>query len=132
MDINRNLSMDFDDDVNNQRDDDDVGGEVNVIAVRLDAFASALIEIESDHFQMAHYINECPIIVDHFNELLGILFKLFPSMKWLVTQDYIVECMFDHENYSFAEIMLIYREGITNKQRNAMLTPKSTDNCENK
>jgi hypothetical protein len=77
--------MDFDDDINNQIDDEDVGGEVDVIAIRLAAFASALIETEFDHFKISHYINDYPIMCDRLNALLGILFQmeLSPSMKRL-------------------------------------------------
>jgi hypothetical protein len=68
---------------------------------------------------MAHYINNCPLIFDRFKELLVVLFEmeLAPSMKRLVTAGHIVDCIFDHENYSFAEIISTSREGITNRQR---------------
>jgi hypothetical protein len=44
--------------------------------------------------------------------------ELTPSLKRPVTAKYIVECIFDHEKYSLAEIISTSREGITNKQRN--------------
>jgi hypothetical protein len=111
----------IDDEDDNQLDDGDVGvgGGVDVIAVGLDAFTSALIERESCNFEMAHYINDYPIIFDRFNELLGVLFEmeLTPSTKRLVTTEHIVNCMFDHEKYSFAVIISTSHEGIKNKQR---------------
>jgi hypothetical protein len=94
-----------------------VGADIDAIAVSLDAFMSALIERESCNFEIAHYINGYPIIFDRFKELLGVLFEmeLTSSTKRLVTAEYIVYCIFDHENYSFAEI--ISKKSRTNKGR---------------
>jgi hypothetical protein len=104
------------------------GGRGDVIAVGLDAFTSALIETESNHLEMAHYINEYPIISEHFNEILGILFQmeLTPSMKRLVIADYIVECIFYHDNDSFVEIISTALEGIINSQRKDRIRAKNT------
>jgi hypothetical protein len=65
---------------------------------------------------MAHYISDYPIIFERFNEFLGILFQmeLTPSTDRLMTTDYIVECLFDQENYPIVEIISTSREGITN------------------
>jgi hypothetical protein len=74
MDINRNLLMDYNDD--NLLEDEDAWEVVDVIPVGLDTYMSALIETESDHFEMAHFINDYPIIFELFNELLRIFFQM--------------------------------------------------------
>jgi hypothetical protein len=49
---------------------------VDVISVALEAFTSAIIDNDSAHYDMAHYINDHAIIYDRFNEIVSLLFEM--------------------------------------------------------
>jgi hypothetical protein len=65
--------------------------KVDVITVTLDVFTTAIIDVESQYYDMAHYINDNLIIYDCFNEIITLLFEmeLDPSTQALVTPAYI-------------------------------------------
>jgi hypothetical protein len=94
--------MDVDDD-NHLNKNVELMEDVVIVQVAIDSFTEALLDTYSDHYGMAHYIIDHPIIFDLFNELLGRLFEmeLSPSTKILVTDAYIVRAIFDDEHYSF-------------------------------
>jgi hypothetical protein len=48
--------------------------DVKIVQVAVDT--EALLDTLSDHYGMAHYINDHPIIFNRFNELFGVLFGM--------------------------------------------------------
>jgi hypothetical protein len=98
--------MDVDDDLH-LNNNVDLMEDVDIVQVVIDLFTEAVLDTDSDHYGMAHYINDHPIIIYWFNELLGVLFEmeLPPSMKSLVTEVYVVRAIIYDQNYSFAKII---------------------------
>jgi hypothetical protein len=99
-------------------DEDNTIG-IDVLLIAVEAYTEALNMPESEHYTMSHYINDHIIIVDHFNELLSLLFKIEinPKTKDLITAEYIVQYIFSGENYTFAEYIATSRGVNTRKPR---------------
>jgi hypothetical protein len=121
--------IDYADDNNNLGDGLYIG--VDVISAALEAFTSAIIDFESTHYAMAHYINSHVIISDRFNEIVSLLIKmeLDPSKQSLVTHQYIVQCILSDDNYTFVEYVSTVRGEKQRKPRSAERGASRVDNA---
>jgi hypothetical protein len=79
---------------------------------------------------MAHYINDHAIIYDRYNEIISLLFEmeLDPSKQSLVTPQYIAECIFSDENYTFVDYVATTRGEKKRKPRSAECGASRVDN----
>jgi hypothetical protein len=84
------LIIDTVDDENNPENGLNIG--VYVTSVALEAFTSAIINNDSAHYDMVHYIDDHVIIYDRFNEIVSLIFEmeLNLSKQSLVTPQYII------------------------------------------
>jgi hypothetical protein len=94
---------------------------VDVISVALEDFTSAITDNDSSHYKMDHYINDHVIIYNCFNKVASLLFKmeLYPLKQSLVTPQYITECTFSDENYTFVDYLATTRGEKKRKHRSA-------------
>jgi hypothetical protein len=81
---------------------------------------------------MGHYKNDNPIIFDQFNELISLSFEMEinPVTKILVTADYIAQCIYLEENYTFSEYIVSSRSKNQRKPRSNERGGNHQDNAQ--